>query len=258
MLLVAQEPQEPATQPPAEPAEPAEVRVAEGQDAASLLKQSRETLASYRTLKAHMTETVEFGPRRMKAEGQYLQGPDNRIRIELDVSIGENKGSLLQISEGDVLWTVYNTGPTPRITRRDVKQILAATSNDQSKAAISAELGLGGLSALLAAIEQSMQFDAPLTTQIDGRNFFVLEGTWKPAIAEQFQQQAQQLPNPTERAPSSASPRPGACARVPRCGIALPLSHPLPEARFRRGRGPSSAAHDRLSRHRRECVARSE
>lgn len=198
LSAIAQAPQETA-QAPRAPIAPAEVEVAEGLDAATLLKQSRETLAGYRTLKAHMTETVEFGPRRLKAEGQYLQGPDNRLRIELNVSIGGNKGTLLQISEGDKLWTVYDIGPTPRITRRDVDQILAAAKNDQSKAAISAELGLGGLSALLTAIEQSMQFEQPLKTQIDGRDFYVLEGTWKLAIAQQFQRQAaQQQPDPTD------------------------------------------------------------
>jgi outer membrane lipoprotein-sorting protein len=194
----AQEPQQPAAQTPQQPAvEPADLQPVADTDAAILLEKSRETLGGYRTLKAHMTETVEFGPRRMKAEGTYLQGPDHRLRIELEVAIGENKGTLLQISEGDVLWTVYDAGPTPRITRRDVNQILAVAKNDQAKAAMSAELGLGGLSSLLTAVEQSMQFEQPLATKIDGRDFYVLEGTWKPAIAKQFQQQANNLPNPT-------------------------------------------------------------
>ncbi|MBA3315824.1 MAG: hypothetical protein M3552_05820 [Planctomycetota bacterium] len=182
--------------------EPAEVRPVEGVDAATLLKESREKLATYRTLSARMSETIEFGPRRLKAEGRYLQGAGNRVRIELEVAVGENKGTLLQISEGDVLYTVYGTGPTPRITRRDVKQILAAVKGDQAKSALSAELGLGGLPALLAAIEQTIDFEPPMTTTIDGREFFVLEGTWKGPIAAQFQQQAQQLPTP------STEPRP--------------------------------------------------
>lgn len=177
--------------------ESAELTPATGVDAKTLLAQSRETIGSYRTLKAHMSETIEFGPRRMKAEGEYLQGDGNRVRIDLNVAVGENKGTLLQVCEGDVLYTIYGTGPTPRITRRDVKQILAAAKNDQTKAMIGAELGLGGLPALLAAIEQTIEFGPPQTTKIEGRQFFVLEGTWIAAIAEQFQRQAQQLPTPT-------------------------------------------------------------
>jgi outer membrane lipoprotein-sorting protein len=179
------------------PFEPAEVTSVAEANAATLLEESRETLAGYRTLKAHMSETVEFGPRRLKAEGQYVQGAGNKVRIDLQVAVGENKGSLLQVSAGDVLWTVYGTGSTPRITRRDVKQILAAAKTDQVKSTVAAELGLGGLPALLAAIEQTIEFETPMKTNIEGREFFVLEGTWKAPIADQFQKQAQQYPSPT-------------------------------------------------------------
>src|SRR5690606_31181575 len=43
-----------------------------------LLQDAREKLSSYRTLKAKIVETVEFGPRRFRAEGEYLQGLGNR------------------------------------------------------------------------------------------------------------------------------------------------------------------------------------
>ncbi|HEX6985748.1 MAG TPA: hypothetical protein VF170_10235, partial [Planctomycetaceae bacterium] len=166
-------------------------------DAATLLRQAREKLAGYRTLKAKMTETVEFGPRRFKAEGDYLQGADNRVRVDLTVAIGENKGRLLQVSDGLVLWTVYDIGPKPRITRRDINQILAAAKGADAKATQLAELGLGGMPALLASIERSMDFKPPLTAEVEGRTFYVLEGEWKPELRQQFQNQAQQLPNPT-------------------------------------------------------------
>jgi hypothetical protein len=78
-----------------------------------------------------------------------------------------------------------------------VKQILAAAKSTQAKSTVAAELGLGGLPALLAAIEQTIEFEAPMKTTIESREFFVLEGTWKAPIAAQFQKQAQQYPSPT-------------------------------------------------------------
>ena len=165
-------------------------------DASTLLAQAREKLDSYRTFKATLVETVEFGPRRFTAEGVYMQGIDQRVRIDLEVSIGKNKGRLLQISDGDVLHTVYDVGATPRITRRDVKQILAAIKNEQATSTVKAELGLGGLPALLSAIEQSIEFQPTVTAAIDGRDFYILEGTWKPLFREQFERQAQQFSNP--------------------------------------------------------------
>lgn len=166
-------------------------------EASELLKQARERLAGYRTVKAKIVERADFGPRRFQAEGDYLQGVDHRVRVEVEVAIGENRGRLLQVSEGDVLWTVYDVGEKLRITRRDVNQILAATGNEAARATELAELGLGGLPALLASIDDAMAFQPTQTATVEGRTFYVLQGEWKPALREQFQHMAQQLPSPT-------------------------------------------------------------
>lgn len=186
---------------PAE-SEAAKLQPAEGTSAVELLQDARQRLGEYRTLKATISEAIEFGPRRFKAKGVYLQGAGERVRVDVSVAIGKNKGRLLQVSEGDVLWTVYDIGETPKITRRDVKQILAAAKNPSTKAMLAQDLGLGGLPALLAAIEQSMEFEQPLKTRIDGRDFFVLQGQWKAAILEQFKaQQTQHGPPSAEQQP---------------------------------------------------------
>ena len=181
-------------------------------EGSALLRQAREKLGSYRTLRAKMSETVAFGPRRFKAEGSYIQGPDNRVRVDLAVAIGENKGRLLQVSGGDVLWTVYDLGGKPRVTRRDINQILAAVGPSRDKAYQLAELGLGGLQALLASIEQSIAFEPPFEAEIEGRKFFVLQGEWKQEIRTAFQQQMQQ-----------AQPQ------QPPAGTVLPLPPHIPE-----------------------------
>lgn len=191
--LRAQDAAEPV--PPAAPADAAVAPAADAPDPATLLARSREKLAGFRTLQAKMTETVDFGPaRRFKADGRYLQGTGNKVRVDLNVDIGKNKGKLLQVCEGDVLWTVYEVGSAPKITRRDVNQILAAAKGAEAKSTWLAELGLGGLPALLAAIEGSIDFKPTLTTTIEDRPFYVLEGTWKPAVRAQFEAQMQQPP----------------------------------------------------------------
>lgn len=165
----------------------------EGTSAIDFLQDARTRLSEYRTLQAKISETIEFGPRRFQAKGSYLQGAGNRVNLDVSVTLGENSGRLRQISEGDVLWTVYDIGEIPKITRRDVKQILAAAQNANTRAMLAQDLGLGGLPALLAAVEQSMDFEQPLKTQIDGRDFIVLQGQWNAAIAEQFKAQLAQV-----------------------------------------------------------------
>lgn len=173
--------------------------VADGRTAIELLRAARLQLRNYRTLKAKVVELIEFGPRRFKAEGVYLQGRDNRLRLDLAVRLENTSGRLLQVSEGDILWTVYEIGSVPRVTRRDVKQILAAAEQLNASTLIAQDLGLGGLPALLGAVEQSMDFSPPTAATIEGRKFHVLQGEWKAAIRDQFQQQAQAQPVPSDK-----------------------------------------------------------
>jgi outer membrane lipoprotein-sorting protein len=195
LWLPAQDPAGPQT--PAAPSEAAVTPAADMPDAAALLAKARESFKAYRTLKATMTETIDFGPaRRFRAEGVYLQGAGNKVRVDLTVEVGKNKGHLLQVCEGDILWTVYDTGTAPKVTRRDLKQILAATKEAETKSTWLNELGLGGLPALLAAVEGSIDFKPTMKTVIEGRNFYVLEGSWKPAVRQQFEAQLQQSPSP--------------------------------------------------------------
>lgn len=195
LWLPAQDPAPPQT--PSAPPEAAVTPATDATDPAALLGKARENLAGYRTLKATMAEAIDFGPaRRFKAEGAYLQTQGNKVRVDLTIEIGKNKGHLLQVSEGDVLWTVYDTGTAPKIIRRDLKQIGAAAKDAGTKSSWLAELGLGGLPALLASVEGSMDFKPTTKTVIEGRNFYVLEGGWKPALRQQFEAQLQQSPSP--------------------------------------------------------------
>lgn len=161
-----------------------------------LLRLARLRLDGYETLKADMVEVIEFGPRRFQAKGVYLRGTGHRLRLDLAVTLENSTGRLLQISDGDILWTVYDVGQTPRITRRDVTQILAAAEKSHNRGDLALQLGLGGLPALLAAVERSMVLEPPIVAEIDGRTFHVIQGTWKPAYLAQFQEQARNLPTP--------------------------------------------------------------
>ena len=214
---VAQEPQPPG--PPVSAPAPAESSTAPKEsapapadavtpappdtpDAKTLLRQSRERVRSFRTLRASISETAAFGPRRFEASGTYLQGEGRKLRLELDVTIAGATGHLLQVCDGDVLYTLYDTGGTApaepaagtrgktagpvRVTRRDVNQIFAAIAKRGSEAQtrLVGELGLGGVSALLAAVERSMTFEPPQMTTLGGRTFYVLDGVWNADIRE--------------------------------------------------------------------------
>lgn len=167
----------------------------EASPGAQALKAAREALIDYQPIKADIKETVAIGDRRLTATGKYLQGKNLKLRLDFAVSLGTSEnalsGSLLEVCDGEVLFTRHTIGTEVRITRRDVRQILKAAKDSGAipHNVLVAELGLGGLPAMLASLEQTMTFDAPKQEQIDGKPFTVIEGTWKKEYADRLRGQ---------------------------------------------------------------------
>jgi hypothetical protein len=167
------------------------------------LRSAREKLSGQgiRTIQARLIERVSIGGRKFKAEGTYLQAPDLKIRLEFNVTVGSGKSqvesSLLEVCDGTILWTRHIIGAKPRITRRDVRQILNAAKSNDAQTILSAELGLGGLPALLASLERSMTFTIQRDEEINGKKFIMLEGAWNEAYLERFRRisKSEQLPD---------------------------------------------------------------
>ncbi|WP_417387800.1 LolA family protein [Gimesia sp.] len=166
--------------------------------AAALLEKAREKLLSYSSIRTHITEKVEIGPKPFIMTGNYLQSKDQRqgkdlkLRLEFHVqsqnSDGKPVGSVLEICDGQVLWTEHTIKGTSRVTRRDVQAILQqAEINPQAQSnMLVAQLGLGGLPGLLASIQKNMNFVSVAERTISGKTLTVLNGVWKDEFLAQW------------------------------------------------------------------------
>ena len=155
----------------------------ESPEAKVTLEQARQRLKAYRSIKARLQETVALGNRRFTVKGAYLQGADLKLRLEFQVKLGDTEGSVLEVCDGQVLWTRHHIGADTRITRRDVSQIQqAAAGAGLTDNRLIVELGFGGLPGLFASIEKSMQFDQHKEESVEGRDVIVLEGGWRPQL----------------------------------------------------------------------------
>ncbi|WP_417391604.1 LolA family protein [Gimesia sp.] len=160
--------------------------------AASLLKKAREKLLSYSSIRTQITEKVEIGPKPFVITGNYLQGKDLKLRLEFQVQSqtaeGKPVGTLLEICDGQVLWTEHTIKGNSRVTRRDVQAILnQAELNPQAQSnMLVAELGLGGLPGLLASIQKNMNFVSVSERTISGKTLTVLNGVWKDEFLAQW------------------------------------------------------------------------
>ncbi|MBI3864977.1 MAG: hypothetical protein HY290_24140 [Planctomycetia bacterium] len=179
-----------------------------GRSAVAELKLAREQLLKVRSISAKVSEKVDVIDKSYKAEGRYLQlglrENDWKMRLELAVKIGDAFGSLLEVCDGEVLWmrSEIETGrrkdrketarKDPRettITRRNVTKILQAVRKLQEKSyetGLIASLGLGGMPALLASIEQNMKLTTVKDATLRDLPMVVIEGTWTDAFAQKL------------------------------------------------------------------------
>ena len=176
--------------------------------ARDLLQQARHRIHGYRSVKANLIETVVIGGRKFRANGTYLQGRDLQLKMSMNMRLGEGgrfRASVLQVCDGQVLWTSHSTGREivtsrdgkgaenkssikRRITRRDVRQILreAELHNQQHQCRLFAELGMGGISELLGSLEHTMAFGKVRNQKIDGKPFLVVQGRWNLDVLKNF------------------------------------------------------------------------
>ncbi|GAB4148422.1 MAG: hypothetical protein Tsb009_22190 [Planctomycetaceae bacterium] len=152
--------------------------------ARNILLRARETHRQLKSFQANIEQTVNIGDRSFKASGIYQQSQDLRMRLQLnmklDYGVKVMNSSLLQVCDGEVLRTLRTFGKQQRLTRRNVKQILAAAATKGGSVynAITVELGMGGIHALLASIQRCMVFDSHKTMKSGEETIHVLEGTW--------------------------------------------------------------------------------
>lgn len=165
--------------------------------ATKLLREIQHRLASYSSLSAEIFETIRNGEAVYQAKGRYLQGIQMQLRMELVVQAGKSTGHLTQVCDGQLLWTESKFSPIPeeeredpgrhhRVTRRNVQKILeeAYRVGDRGQAFVAAELGFGGLPALMAAFERAFEFHLLKRENVGEDNCFVIEGRWNESLQE--------------------------------------------------------------------------
>lgn len=192
--------------PGAPPAAPAAVQPADNGPARREMKRARDLLAQHSSVQARLVESVAILDRSFKAEGRYLQGhiqgKDHRVRLEMTLKIGRSEGTLLEVCDGDILWTRHEVGDKdkkePTITRRNVTQILDAARKrgGDTETLLIADLGLGGLPALLASLERSMTFSNLKKDTLRNRPVNVIQGTWNNEFLARFRDPAKPAAEP--------------------------------------------------------------
>lgn len=157
-------------------------------EAQRLLQQAHAKLLSRRSIRAEIAEVAALTSPPLRLTGRYVSS-GIRLRLEYEVQLpGGVTGSLTEVCDGERLWSLMELPGSQRITRRDVRQILAAVEQSQlppEKATI-IDLALGGLPAFLSSLQRSLHFHSVERKQQDEQELIVLSGTWNDELAAQL------------------------------------------------------------------------
>ncbi len=171
--------------------------------AETVLTEVRNRLDGIPFLSCRLSETVHLSNLRFYARGHYSQANGNRVRLDFEIypvrhvrksdqallaldgpeeDTGRQKptGSLQQVSNGRTLWTLWQNGDSRRLTRRSIRQILAAADEAESfdVQQMLEDLGVGGLQALLARLQVGMEFGRVREQTVGDTRLLVLTGRW--------------------------------------------------------------------------------
>ena len=164
-------------------------------DAAEFFEQVRQELQTHQSVKADLSQTVSIGDQQFKIAGQYLSSGNSTdgMKLMLNYTVVPDQGVVGQIQEvcdGKELWTILTLPDSKRVTLRNVMQIqkaaAAASKKNIPDSTLNAELGLGGLTALLASLERTVVFDVIKQEQTEAGSRTVIQGHWKDEILKRF------------------------------------------------------------------------
>ena len=170
--------------------------------ALEFLGQVRQELQKHQTVRADIVQNVSIAEQQFKVKGQYVSSgnPTSGMKLMLTYSVVPDQGArgeMLEVCDGKELWTMLTLPDSKRVTHRDVLQIqkaaAAANSRNLSESALSLELGLGGLTALLASLERTMDFDAMKQEEIEGQSRTIIQGRWKKEVIQRFPKEKEDL-----------------------------------------------------------------
>lgn len=144
------------------------------------LKSALKQLEQRRSIRAGVVERVHLTEPPYKMSGTYLAaGLKLRLNYQAKLPNGAT-GQMTEVSDGERLWSFTELPGAKRVTRRDLRQILAAaeSARPSPERAAGIDLALGGLPALLTSIHRSMDFDALKEETVEQRKMVILQGKW--------------------------------------------------------------------------------
>jgi len=179
--------------------------------AADVFRRIGEKLDGVESLSCDIFQTVMLSGQKFRATGRYVHATGNRMRLEYRIlpvrplKAGDSKavaldsepeappadsviGSLQQICDGSVLWSLWVNGDQKQLTRRNIREIVDAVGElpNYSEAQSLQALGVGGLQTLIAQLQVGMDFGTVMEQESGNKRLLVLSGRWSAQARKDY------------------------------------------------------------------------
>jgi len=138
-------------------------------------------------LEMGLWEEMPCLPLRFQADGDYLSGPDHRLRLNLKTRLGSQEGTTSVVSDGVTMWTIAAVGAEPRtiskLGLREVDEVLK-TSSKQLRQEIYQVQGFQGALPLFESLAPQMIFTKQETERWQTNDVLKLTAVWNAEVSK--------------------------------------------------------------------------
>ncbi|MCI0464812.1 MAG: hypothetical protein L0Z62_48425 [Gemmataceae bacterium] len=114
-----------------------------------------------------------------EVQGRYVAAPDQRLRLELRVCVGQTRGELTLVNDGHALWQALRLdGGEPRLSQVPLPVMSEQRAADTARADLLGEQAFLGVGPLLGVLAQGMQAPRRQPGRWQGKEVIEVTGTW--------------------------------------------------------------------------------
>lgn len=174
---------------------PAEPPQAEADQGSIWLARARRALSKHKTISAVIHQRIHLYEQELVGTGEFAQGPPEThlLHFDLKLKVGEQDSYFQQRCDGHFYWLQKFEEGLPKLTRIDVKRVLAAraaAARSQARSTIRVALdagpetmlGIGGVASLLDQLAEWCIFTRAAQGKLPTQGelpIIVLEGGWR-------------------------------------------------------------------------------
>lgn len=166
----------------------------------ALIAQSASRMQGIEGLEATIRQQVNLFGTKVIGDGRYLQAAATsrtfparqldsvRFRLELKFIVASKLASLLQVSDGRILWSRTDFPNNQRLVRIDLRRIRKAQEAypqaDPAQWQAGQALHLNGIPGLMLKLHREFEFGEAEPTQVGSTPVWLVRGQWKPERLE--------------------------------------------------------------------------